>query len=170
MDIRKALFRVVSGCVLSCLIFAMQGCAKSSGYEVRLDAIRTTEKLDDRISVSVWLYDSAGEKLQNLFVQGAKLGEGPVREWISLDSTRFIAIPDETVDQNGVVSFVIKLNPNRLAIPPDAVFYAQVRPSEVFTEGGAERADPKTFIVEAAAKRPFELRFELRAPLKTASR
>jgi hypothetical protein len=131
----------------------LSACERQSIYDIRLDAIRATGDLAKPVGVSLWLYPHGVEKeLARSFVSEKISGT----EWVLLESD-FVPIPQLYVTERAYFVLTVRLNPNRLATPPDAVFSASLPLAELT---GTERI---TTEVVLSALEPYELRLSLRS-------
>ena len=129
-------------------------CSENSGFDLRLDAIRSTTEPEKPVTLSLWIYPEGGEKeISKLFVS-EKITD---RDWISLDGD-FFSIVADLLTTDRYFAFRMELNPNRFAAPPDAIFRASLPLADLaYDKDGL--AGP---IVIRAQQAPYEIRIFVR--------
>ena len=133
----------------------LPSCTKGSGYTVRIDAIRATARLEEGVALSAWLYPAdSDDALVREFVSGKTAGTG----WVEFPDSRPVEIPASAINDRGQFHFLVKLNPNRLATPPDAVFEGSVPLADMLLTDGKDAA---AVTIRAKNDAPFEVRVVL---------
>ncbi len=145
--------------VICTTIFAVlfSGCEKESRYTLRVDSIRAVDRDADPVDLSIWIYDPSGNLVSKSF-DSRELDPGKIgTEWLSIRNTEPIRIPEAMISEDGVLQGTIKLNPNRLATPPDAIFPISINLAEAFES----EVDPIVVTLQSRSDAPYELRVEL---------
>jgi len=122
----KATMPAAAGLSTAILILLVMSCGGSPTVGISMRAVRCTDEDADPVSLSLWLYDENGKLVGHTFTSGSLDPEIQRGRWRILDEPDFIRVPQRLLGQGGVFRYVVKLNPNRLLTPPDAVFRAQV--------------------------------------------
>jgi hypothetical protein len=124
-----------------------------------MEAIRFTGEAVDResteaVSLSLWLYDENDDLIDHRFTSGKLVPEVQGTQWKPLNGRpEGIPIPRRRLGKGDRFTFQIKLNPNRLLTPPDAVFIESVDLSSLLTGD----LDQKQLLITSTNKL-FELR------------
>ena len=145
---------LLASLTLSVLLF---GCKTESVYEVKLDAIRVIDQEAEGVNLSVWLYDVKGNLIRHVFTQGVLDPAISGREWVTLDDPEFKPMSAEAIPDPAHFVLEIKLNPNRFATPPDAVFYLTANLENL--QLNAENAHDQVVTSESGA---YQLRLSFR--------
>ena len=128
-----------------------------SPYSVRFDTVRTTDRDSEPIDLSIWMYDDKGEVFKKFFADEKLIPEIQGTAWLILNDTEYKTIPSRRITEERKFDFQIKLNPNRLAQPPDGVFSAFID----FTELNGQPEQPVYITIRSTNQGLYVLRLEL---------
>jgi hypothetical protein len=107
------------------------------------------------------MYGEGGDLIDHIFTSGKLVPEIQKTEWKLLNASEGISLPRRRLSKEEPFTFQIKLNPNRLLTPPDAVFTESVDLSSLLT-GELEQ---KRLIITSTNKL-FELRVVFSASMQ----
>ena len=125
----KAHVGLVAACLpllLSLSVF-LAGCSDYTSIAIKMEAIRFTPQAisggaAEAVSLSLWMYDENAGLIKHAFASGKLVPDIQKTDWKSLNDTDQKAVPRKWLKKSDLFTFQIKLNPNRLLTPPDAVF------------------------------------------------
>jgi len=150
----KASMRAAAGLLSAVLILLMVSCGGSATIGISMRAIRCTDPDGDPVNLSLWLYGENGRLVGHTFTSGGLDPELQKDRWRLLDEADYIRVPRRLLEEGAVFRYVVKLNPNRLLTPPDAVFRARVSLDAVRQADESER----TVVLRSEERGIFELR------------
>lgn len=118
----KSIWNLIAGLIVFILLAFLSSCSANSAYEMKITALRVLDKNAKPVGLSFWIFDGSGKQISTMFISGKLDPETHGSTWLEFDSQAFTAIPADAVSLADLFEFQIKLNPNRLATPPDAIF------------------------------------------------
>ena len=134
------------------------GCGSGVVHEVKLDAMRVLDGDADPVTMSLWIYDSKGDVIRRTFTPGRLDSKVFGTSWVPVNDPDFGPIPKESIPDASRFSCQIKLNPNRLLTPPDAVFNLALD-----LEGGLKSEDGAVeVVVESEDEGRYQIKLRLR--------
>ncbi len=125
-----------------------------SQYVLNVAAIRATNRDVQPVDLSLWVYDTNNSVIKKVFTPGKLDPRQTGTSWVSLDDGEFTVLPKRTISDEGLLTCEVKLNPNRLATPPDARFVITIDLSEVLESS----VDPITYQARSLGTGDFELK------------
>lgn len=148
----------VLGIGILAIVVLFAGCNAKSPYMIKIEAIRTTNALGIPVNLSLWAYDSRSEVTIRAFGSGKLDPKINGTEWVEFKDSKFVSLPAKSITGSGELFLQIKLNPNRLATPPDAIFELSLNPKDLLSSEYPELTER----VPSIGDGEFELRVVIR--------
>lgn len=125
-----------------------------SPFSIRLDAIRSTSEVRERVDLSLRCYDSRERLIKRVYAKG-KIDPGAYgTSWRNLNDRKYKSVSTRSISDENALYLRIVLNPGRLLTPPDAVFVSTLN----LPRSKSDPSNPEEYTLLSQDKGEFEIR------------